>query len=198
MSNGFSLASQSLKNHYLLMRHGHSEANLAGRIVSTPARGVGGCGLSARGRDQLVEVLAGWRWARPQRVVHSDFLRTTETAERIARHFGLGLEADTRLRERHFGDLEGERDARYAEVWARDSRDSAHRYAGVESVVEVAARMMAVIEELERAHTGETLLLVSHGDPLQILLTALEGRDLARHREREPLAPASITPLRRP
>lgn len=198
MSNGFSLASRSLNNHYLLMRHGHSEANLAGRIVSTPARGVGGCGLSARGRDQLVEVLAGWRWARPQRVVHSDFLRTTETAERIARHFGLGLEADTRLRERHFGDLEGEGDARYAEVWARDSRDSAHRYAGVESVVEVAARMMAVIEELERAHTGETLLLVSHGDPLQILLTALEGRDLARHREREPLAPASITPLRRP
>ncbi|SDO75646.1 probable phosphoglycerate mutase [Halomonas shengliensis] len=198
MSNGFSLASGSLNNHYLLMRHGHSEANLAGRIVSTPARGVGGCGLSARGRDQLAEVLAGWCWARPQRVVHSDFLRTTETAERIARHFGLGLEADTRLRERHFGDLEGEGDARYAEVWARDARDPAHRYAGVEPVVEVAARMMAVIEELERAHAGETLLLVSHGDPLQILLTALEGRDLARHREREPLAPASITPLRRP
>lgn len=198
MSNTFPATPGPLHNRYLLMRHGHSQANQQGLIISSPGRGLTGFGLSPRGREQLDGLLTDWRWATPERILHSDFLRTTETAERIARHFGLGLEADTRLRERHFGDLEGERDARYAEVWARDSRDSAHRYAGVESVVEVAARMMAVIEELERAHAGETLLLVSHGDPLQILLTALEGRDLARHREREPLAPASITPLRRP
>ncbi|MDY7115798.1 histidine phosphatase family protein [Halomonas sp. SSL-5] len=198
MSNSLSLASRPLHNAYLLMRHGHSEANLAGIIVSTPARGLDGFGLSTQGRDQLAAVLAEWRWAPPHRVVHSDFLRTTETAERIARRFGLDAEAEPRLRERHFGDLEGEGDARYAEVWARDARDPTHRHAGVEPVVEVAARMTAVIEALERAHVGETLLLVSHGDPLQILLTALAGRELTRHRDREPLAPASITPLRGP
>lgn len=198
MSNTLSPVSRPLRNGYLLMRHGHSEANLMGRIISTPQRGSNGFGLSPQGQAQLAALLVDWRWAVPQRVVHSDFLRTTETAACIARHFRLKSEVEPRLRERHFGDFEGEGDEHYAEVWARDALDPGHRHAGVESVVEVAARMMAAIEALEREHAGETLLLVSHGDPLQILLTALEGRELARHRDREPLAPASITSLNTP
>ncbi len=195
MSNTFPAASGHWHNRYLLMRHGHSQANQQGVIISSPEHGLAGFGLSSRGRAQLDGLLADWRWATPERVLHSDFRRTTETAARIARHFGLCLEAEPRLRERHFGAFEGEGDERYAEVWARDARDPAHRHAGVEAVAEVAARMTGLIADLEQRHAGKTLLLVSHGDPLQILLTALEGRALSRHRERAPLAPASITVL---
>ncbi|WFM69881.1 histidine phosphatase family protein [Halomonas sp. CKK8] len=195
MSNTFPAAPGQWHNRYLLMRHGHSLANQQGRIISSPEHGLTGYGLSSRGREQLDGLLADWCWATPSRILHSDFRRTTETAERIARHFSLRLEAETRLRERHFGAFEGEGDDRYAEVWARDALDPAHRHAGVEAVAEVAARMREVIDQLEQRHVGETLLLVSHGDPLQILLTALEGRELSRHRERPPLAPASITVL---
>ncbi|MCL7939324.1 histidine phosphatase family protein [Halomonas sp. ATCH28] len=195
MSNTFPAASGHWHNRYLLMRHGHSLANQQGRIISSPERGLTGYGLSSRGREQLDGLLVDWRWATPGRILHSDFRRTTETAERIAHHFGLRLEAEERLRERHFGSLEGEADERYAEVWARDAHDPAHRHAGVEAVAEVAARMSGLIAELEQRHAGETILLVSHGDPLQILLAALEGRELTRHRERPPLAPASVTVL---
>lgn len=195
MSNTFPAAPGQWHNRYLLMRHGHSQANQQGLIISSPERGLAGFGLSARGREQLDGLLTDWRWSTPARVLHSDFLRTTETAERIAQHFGLRLEAETRLRERHFGAFEGEGDDRYAEVWARDALDPAHRHAGVEAVAEVAARMREVIDHLEHRFVGETILLVSHGDPLQILLTALEGRELSRHRERPALAPASITIL---
>jgi probable phosphoglycerate mutase len=177
------------------MRHGHSQANQEGRIISAPPRGLMEFGLSPRGRDQLDALLADWRWASPQRILHSDFRRTTETAERVAMHFGRALVAEPRLRERHFGELEGQSDARYAGVWAQDASDPGRCRDGVEPVTEVAARMRAVIDELEREQRGETVLLVSHGDPLQILLTALEGRALSRHREREPLAPASVTML---
>ncbi|MGM0984113.1 MAG: histidine phosphatase family protein [Pseudomonadota bacterium] len=195
MSNTFPPASRHRCNRYLLMRHGHSQANQQGLIISSPERGLAGFGLSPIGRDQLDELLAEWRWDPPSRILHSDFRRTTETAERVARHFGLRLEPERRLRERHFGDFEGEGDARYAEVWAHDARDPAHTHAGVEAVTEVAARTTGLIAELEQRHRGETFLLVSHGDPLQILLTALEGGDLKRHRERVSLAPASITLL---
>ncbi|MDR5865603.1 histidine phosphatase family protein [Halomonas koreensis] len=177
------------------MRHGHSLANQEGRIISAPPRGLVAFGLSPHGRAQLDALLADWRWAEPQRILHSDFRRTTETAERVAAHFGLTLAAEPRLRERYFGEFEGHSDARYAEVWARDARDPARCQDGVEPVTQVAARMRSVLDELERRHRGETILLVSHGDPLQILLTALQERALSRHREREPLAPASVTPL---
>ncbi|MDT8878378.1 histidine phosphatase family protein [Halomonas saccharevitans] len=195
MSNTFPPVDGTWRNHYLLMRHGHSQANQEGRIISSPALGLTGFGLSPRGCTQLDTLLADWRWARPQRILHSDFLRTAETAERVAAHFDLTLTLEPRLRERHFGEFEGQSDDRYAEVWARDAKDPTHRQGGVEAVSEVAARMRAVIDELERHYHDETILLVSHGDPLQILLTALEGRELSLHREREPLAPASITSL---
>ncbi|MBB3329707.1 putative phosphoglycerate mutase [Halomonas campaniensis] len=187
-----------MHNRYLLMRHGHSQANARGLIISSPERGLDDFGLSPRGEAQLEGLLADWAWPTPTRLLHSDFLRTTQTAARVAARFGLALEAETRLRERHFGELEGGTDDGYARVWAHDARDPAHGEYGVEPVAAVARRMCEVIDALERRHAGETILLVSHGDPLQILLTALEGRALTRHREREPLAPASITPWGQP
>lgn len=182
------------RNHYLLMRHGHSEANRHGCIVSDPARGIDGFGLSAHGQAQLDELVSEWPLALPSRIVHSDFLRTTQTASRVAQRFGLEMQADARLRERYFGELEGEGDQRYAEVWTLDSQDANHRGYGVESLGSVAARMLALLGELESRYCGETLLLVGHGDPLQILLAELAG-DARRHREREALMPAALVEL---
>lgn len=182
------------RNRYLLMRHGHSEANRQGRIVSDPARGIVGFGLSARGRAQLDALLKDWPLAVPSRIVHSDFLRTAQTAARIAQHYGLEMKDDPRLRERYFGRLEGESDRRYAEVWVRDAQAADHRDHGVEPLTSVAARMLELLDELESRYRGETLLLVGHGDPLQILLAELAG-DVRRHREREPLAPAGLVRL---
>ncbi|MCE8035364.1 MAG: histidine phosphatase family protein [Halomonas sp.] len=195
MSIRFHSASGQRNNRYLLMRHGHSQANAEHLIISTPARGLAGYGLSAAGQVQLDELLANWRWPFPTRILHSDFLRTTETARRVADHFGLGLQPEPRLRERDFGSFEGLPDSRYPEVWAHDARSPEHCEYGVESVASVAARMQGVIASLEQTLRDETILLVSHGDPLQIMLTALEGRLLSEHRAREPLLPASITML---
>lgn len=52
-----------------------------------------------------------------------------------------------------------------------------------------------MIEGLEQQCSGETVLVVSHGDPLQILLTALANKPLTQHREQAALLPASITRL---
>ncbi|AMD02586.1 MULTISPECIES: histidine phosphatase family protein [Halomonas] len=195
MSNGFLNASTQRRNRYLLMRHGHSQANAQGLIISTPERGLEAFGLSSQGIAQLDALLLDWRWPTPTRILHSDFLRTTETAARVATHFALPLQREPRLRERNFGDFEGQADDQYPCVWALDTRSAEHVEHGVESVVSVAERMQAVIEELEHSTAGETVLLVSHGDPLQILLTALKGRPLSQHRDQEPLAPASLTVL---
>lgn len=193
MSNILQPLSDHWRNRYLLMRHGHSQANQQGVIVSSPERGIENFGLSEYGEQQLAQLVADWQWAVPTRMVHSDFLRTTQTAARVAVKFGLVPSVDTRLRERFFGDLEGQGDEHYPSVWALDAEDAEHRHYQVEAVSAVASRMRAVIEEWEQQVSGETIMLVSHGDPLQILLTALAGKPLTSHREQTPLAPASIT-----
>ena len=196
MSNAILDTTNQTKNRYLLMRHGHSQANAQQRIISTPERGLTDYGLSPHGEAQLEELLTAWPWPIPTRIVHSDFLRTSETARHVAAHFGLEPQADARLRERDFGELEGLADHHYHDAWRHDKRDPKHREYGVESVASVAARMQGVLASLESIWRDETVLLVSHGDPLQILLTALAGQPLSEHRQQEALLPASITALR--
>nr|WP_273192807.1 histidine phosphatase family protein [Halomonas sp.] len=181
------------RNRYLLMRHGHSQANQQGVIVSSPERGIESFGLSEHGEQQLAQLVADWQWPVPTRVVHSDFLRTRQTAAHVAARFGLVPSVDTRLRERNFGELEGQGDDHYPSVWALDAEDAEHRHYQVEALSGVASRMQAVIAEWEQQVSGETILLVSHGDPLQILLTALANKPLTQHREQPALLPASIT-----
>lgn len=65
-------ANNGWHNRYLLMRHGHSQANEQGLIISTPARGLTSYGLSSRGEAQLAEVVDNWQWPSPDRVVHSE------------------------------------------------------------------------------------------------------------------------------
>ncbi|MCL5426894.1 MAG: histidine phosphatase family protein, partial [Gammaproteobacteria bacterium] len=163
MSNTFQVPSDHWRNRYLLMRHGHSQANQQGVIVSAPERGVNAFGLSEIGEQQLAQLVADWPWPVPTRVVHSDFLRTSQTATRVAAKFALVPSVDTRLRERHFGELEGQGDDRYPGVWAMDAEDAEHTNRQVEALSAVAGRMRAVIEEWEQKVSGETIVLVSHG-----------------------------------
>ena len=193
MSNTLQPLSDHWRNRYLLMRHGHSQANQQGVIVSSPERGIENFGLSEYGEQQLAQLVADWQWPVPTRVVHSDFLRTTQTAAHVAARFGLVPSVDTRLRERHFGELEGQGDDRYPRIWALDAEDAEHCHYQVEALSGVASRMQAVIAAWEQQVSGETILLVSHGDPLQILLTALANKPLTQHREQPALLPASVT-----
>lgn len=193
MSNTLQPLSDHWRNRYLLMRHGHSQANQQGVIVSSPEQGIENFGLSEYGEQQLVQLVANWQWPVPTRVVHSDFLRTRQTAAHVAARFGLLPSVDTRLRERNFGELEGQGDDRYPNVWALDAEDADHQHQGVEAVSVVAQRMQAVIADWEQQESDETILLVSHGDPLQILLTALANKPLSQHRKQSALLPASVT-----
>jgi broad specificity phosphatase PhoE len=57
-------------------------------------------------------------------------------------------------------------------------------------------RVTALIADLERRYSGRDILLVSHGDTLQILQAGFLRMDPARHRSVPHLATAEIRPLR--
>lgn len=186
-----------LRNRYLVMRHGHSIANEQGLIVSSPSIGIDQFGLTETGKLEVRESIVENRILLEsiKKIYASDFLRTRETAEIVASELAVDIEFSLDLRERFFGDLDGESNQNYEDVWLADARDATQKAASVESVQSVARRLVALVNEIDQQSVDQTCLLVSHGDPLQILLTAAVGHDPSTHRTLQPLATAEIRPL---
>ncbi len=189
------------RNRYFVMRHGHSEANRRGIIVSDPQNGIETFGLSEQGRAEVEDSLLRYeRLDAACRIVSSDFLRALETAETARRVIGCAqpVVTDPRLRERYFGDFEMQPNGAYARIWEEDRLNPDSERDRVESANRVMQRVTSLVVDLERDFDGETFLLVSHGDAIQILQTAFAGRDAALHRDLEHLETAEIRELTAP
>jgi broad specificity phosphatase PhoE len=187
-----------LTNTFSIMRHGQSKANVADIIVSVIENDRrGDYGLSEFGRAQALEAAQACGRLRDLVIFSSDFSRARQTAEIVRAH----LEAPevmlaTALRERCFGDWEGSTTDNYARVWAADETDPDQAGSGVEPVAAVLDRTTALIVDLERRYSGRHILLVSHGDPLQILQAGFLRMSSTRHRRVPALQTAEIRQLR--
>jgi glucosyl-3-phosphoglycerate phosphatase len=192
-----------LKNTYFALRHGESMANIRGVIISDPSEGIKEENtLTENGEDQVIRSVTQ---AREQNLLGADtiiysspFSRCKRTAE-IAKDV-LGVKEDIifedRLSERWFGDWEGTSNTNYQKVWDKDAMDVRHKDANGESVEEVAARAAHLIEDIEAAYSGRNILLVSHGDTLQILQTVFQDRPSGEHRRIPHLATAEIRKIK--
>lgn len=182
-----------MSNTLLLLRHGLSEANELHRIVSHPDQGCTGYGLSASGRRALTDQLPQmFKRMQIDHIISSDFLRTRQTADIVAEVTGQTVQHDVGLRERFFGTLDSGSADNYAQVWHRDATNSSHNCWGVESTETVATRMLSVVQEINNRYDDCSVLLVSHGDPLQILEASLRGLSPGQHRSLPPLLPGQL------
>jgi probable phosphoglycerate mutase len=187
-----------LANTFSIMRHGQSRANVDGIIVSRiESDRRGDYGLSELGRTQALEAAQACRLSRDTVIFSSDFSRARQTAEIVRAHLGAPEVTLTEaLRERSFGNWEGSATDNYARVWAADETDSDQVGTGVEPVAAVVDRTTALIVDLERRYSGRHILLVSHGDTLQILQAAFLRLSPASHRRLPALLTAEIRQLR--
>lgn len=182
------------------MRHGESFSNREGVIISEPSVGTVSYGLTEIGREQAANNAATNRacFSDPRRllVLSSDFLRAKETAE-IA-HQVLEclapIEFSVNLRERGFGPFHGVRVADYESEW-RQMLQRGEFPEGVETVDSVYARTYSLVEVLESRFEGREILLVSHGDPIQILHCGVNGCDIRKHRDGRYIANGEIRAL---
>jgi broad specificity phosphatase PhoE len=184
-----------LRNNYSGMRHGQSKANVKNVIVScidndSPRD----YGLTDLGREQAFMAATGSALSGDTVICSSDFARAAQTAQVVAA--ALGGAADVMvtqaLRERCFGDWEGKACENYATVWAADKASPDHAESHVEPASAVLARAIAFIVTLEERYSGRDILLVSHGDTLQILQTGFLRMNPGRHRDLPPFEPAEI------
>jgi broad specificity phosphatase PhoE len=186
-----------LTNTFSIMRHGQSKANVAGIIVSCIENDRrGDYGLSELGRKQALESAQACELPKDTVIWSSDFSRARQTAEILRAHLDAPeVSLAEALRERCFGEWEGSATENYARVWAADETDAAHAD-GVEPVAAVLDRMTAFVVDLDRRYSGRDIVLVSHGDTLQILQAAFLRMSPTRHRSLPGLETAEIRPLR--
>ncbi|CAJ1971642.1 unnamed protein product [Sphenostylis stenocarpa] len=133
------------------------------------------------------------------RICYSPFSRTRHTANVVATFFNLPLDGPQcmvieDLRERYFGpsfELLSHDKVRHAQcqflqlptVFAiRHEKDPLVGPEGGESVKDVAGRLARAIATIESKFEGCAILVVSHGDPLQILQTIMH----ASNQDKEP------------
>jgi probable phosphoglycerate mutase len=165
----------------LLVRHGETEWNRDGRI-----QGWAPAGLTDRGRDQartLGESLAEHYGV--DRLVASDLRRTRETTA-LLREAGVGPAPtfDRGWRERDVGVLQGlDRErlfGRHPEYRATSGVMAARATPeGGESMLDLRKRVLDAWDRLfSGATAGETVLVVTHGGPIYVLLGHVRGLDL--------------------
>ena len=157
-----------------IVRHGQStwniEKRLQGQTMDVPLTELG-LQQAAQARDELADVPLTAIWS-------SDQVRALQTAEVIAAAHALDVQPEPLLREHCFGALEGLLPSEMKEEPVPDGQHiSEIAWGGGESVADVYQRMLRLIELL-RAEFGpqDQVALVSHGDSIRILASALEDR----------------------
>jgi broad specificity phosphatase PhoE len=159
-----------------LVRHGQTDWNLSGRWQGqTPDAP----GLNNLGQAQAQAVLAQLKNVHLSAVYTSDLLRAKQTAELIAKPLGLTIALEPRLREINLGIWEGllstDIEAQYPHELDERKQNPFHACApGGESPQEVADRVLAAVDEIARKFPDDSILIVSHGVSLALIICQAE------------------------
>lgn len=114
-------------------------------------------------------------------VYASPMERARETAAPIARALGLRVRTARGLNECDFGRWTGRRlrDLSRLKAWRTVQRQpSQFRFPGGESFAEMQARVTGQVADLVACHPGETIVCVSHADPIKAVLAQSLGTPL--------------------
>jgi probable phosphoglycerate mutase len=173
------------------VRHGRTPTT--GKVLPGRAPGLH---LSDEGRAQA-EAVAGRIASVPNvaAVYASPMERTRETAAPIARALGCKVVIERGLLECDFGEWTGAELKSLAKLpeWQQVQRHpSGFRFPGGESFLEMQSRLSDVVRKLVAAHPGQTVVAVSHADPVKVVTADAMGTHLD-HFQRFDIAPCSVT-----
>ena len=177
----------------LFVRHGVTATT--GKVLPGRARGLH---LSDAGRaqaDAVAERLA--RLKKVDAIYASPLERTRETAAPIGRRLGLPVGTERGLLECDFGDWTGAELKALAKLpeWRTVQRyPSGFRFPGGESFTEMQARITGAVARLRDRHPGQTVVLVSHADPIKAAVADATGTPLDLF-QRLVVSPCSVSAI---
>lgn len=166
----------------LLVRHGETDWNRAGRI-----QGHTDVCLNELGHRQARALATALEDEVLDAIVSSDLQRAIQTAGPLARARELAIELDAGLRERCFGAYEGmdwtaieRQSASDAQRWRQREPDFAP--GGGESLRQFSARVLGAVQRFCSDHAGQSVAVITHGGVLDCLFRAASRLDLQQGR----------------
>ena len=154
----------------LLTRHGQTDWYSAQRF-----QGQSDVPLNEAGIQQATALAKRLSREQVDLIYASDLRRAHETARLIAAHHACEIHTDPRLREIKFGAWEG---LTYKEIKKNDPTTLAAWETDIlttsapngETLNQLSARVQSMLNDLRDQHADQTVLIVAHGGPLQVLL----------------------------
>ncbi|MCP3992970.1 MAG: MSMEG_4193 family putative phosphomutase [Actinomycetia bacterium] len=177
----------------LLVRHGKTPTT--GQVLPGRAKGLD---LSEEGMAQAeraAERIAKLR--RIKAVYASPLERTKQTAAPIAKTLGLRVRSNRGLLEADFGAWTGRKlsDLMKLADWEQVQRyPSGFRFPDGESFSEMQQRICGTLQKLVAAHAGQTIVIVSHADPIKAIIAQAMGTHLDLF-QRIVVGPCSISAI---
>lgn len=169
-----------------IVRHGETIQNSLS-ICQGQSEGT----LSEKGILQAEKVAERLQNENFDRIISSDLERAWNTAKIIAKHHSsTPIHSDIRLRERHFGAIQGK------QIEGYDINNTLPDDA--ESNEAIVARHASFYAEIIEQYQSEHLLLVSHGIAKKALLTAIFNLDANKLNELERFGNTSVTIIEQP
>jgi probable phosphoglycerate mutase len=179
----------------LFVRHGQTPTTGVELYGRKP-----GVHLSDVGADQAKKVgqrIAGMGKQRIAAIYASPLERTKETAQAISKELGVTVKRDRGLIELDVGDWTGRKlsHLRKLKAWSSVQKyPSGFRFPNGESFLEMQTRIAEATSRLVAKHPGETVVAVSHADPIRALVAHAMGTHLDLF-QRTVVSPCSVTAI---
>lgn len=157
------------RKRLLLVRHGQTTFNVEGRLPGQ----LSGVLLTDEGRRQAHRAAVALSAITVTAVVSSPLERARDTAEIIARGWGVPVQLDDRLKDTDVARWAGQKVHEVAKAdpeWQEFVHHANYAPDGVESLAAVMVRAVAAAEHIRHnPASGETVVLVAHADIVKLI-----------------------------
>ncbi|KKR88577.1 MAG: Isoleucine-tRNA ligase [Candidatus Wolfebacteria bacterium GW2011_GWA1_44_24] len=165
-------------NKYFVMRHGMAEHNVK-NIASAKVKN--GNHLVEKGRKQSLAAANKLKKEKIDFIFSSDFTRTKETAEIVAKNIGLAKNKiifDERLREVNVGVFDGRSTNEYHNYFYSLEEKFYKNPPQGENLIELKNRASEFLYKIDGRYSGKNILIISHEYTIWCLFAGAAGADV--------------------
>jgi isoleucyl-tRNA synthetase len=159
-------------NKYFVMRHGGADSNFREYIDSGSNKDNH---LTEEGKANVLEKAKELEDI--DLIISSDILRAKETAEIVSKELDVKVIYDKRIREKDFGGYDGKTIGEYSKLFKNLEDKFETECPGGENRNDVRKRIGEFIYDINSNYKDKNILIISHGTPIHLLYSSVEGLD---------------------